>query len=76
MKTGLQHFFHPLHLWCLCGGQGIRYFRLYERWVWQPFMRCLLKEKSKDPGRGIATMPHISSLLTNPIAPPDAETFH
>ncbi|HVO85220.1 MAG TPA: hypothetical protein VMU60_12420 [Syntrophobacteria bacterium] len=47
MKRRMQHFFHPLHLWCTCGGKWIRCFRLYERWLWQPYLRGLLIENRK-----------------------------
>jgi len=43
----MQHFLHPLHLWCLCGGKGIWCFRLYEKWLWQPYLRGLLIETEK-----------------------------
>ena len=73
MKRQLQHFFHPLHLWCLCGGHGIWCFRLYERWVWQPLLRRLLTEKLTRIMH--ETPSQVSALLNRHIAPPKAKTF-
>jgi len=53
MRSQLQHYFHPLHLWCLCGGQCSWCFRLYEKWLWQPLLRNLLTEKSKREKTGL-----------------------
>jgi hypothetical protein len=39
MKTRLQHFFHPLNLWCRVGGKFTFAFRLYETYCWQPVLR-------------------------------------
>jgi hypothetical protein len=39
MKTQMQHFFHPLNLWCRVGGKFTFVFRLYETCFWQPFLR-------------------------------------
>jgi hypothetical protein len=39
MKTQMQHFFHPLNLWCRVGGKFTPVFWLYEKYVWQPFLR-------------------------------------
>jgi len=75
MKRRMQHFFHPLHLWCLCGGHGTRYFRLYERWIWQPFMRRLLTEKLRGPTSGMEITSSVSTPLRGSIAPADAKTF-
>ena len=75
MKRRLQHFFHPLHLWCLCGGHGIRYFRLYETWIWQPLVRRVLREKSRGPRSGMSTMSQVSTLLKSFIAPLGAKTL-
>lgn len=47
MKRRMQHFFHPLHLWCLCDGKWICCFRFYEKWLWQPYLRDLLIENRK-----------------------------
>ena len=47
MKRRMQHFFHPLHLWSLCGGKCIWCFRFYEKWLWQPFLRGILIENRK-----------------------------
>jgi hypothetical protein len=56
MKRRMQHFFHPLHLWCLCGGKWIWCFRFYEKWLWQPYLRGLLIENRKKRLRGIALL--------------------
>jgi hypothetical protein len=61
MKTQLQHFFNPLHLWCLFGGQCIRCFRLYEKWLWRPLLRPLLTARVKERKRGFA-IPLVPSL--------------
>ena len=42
MRTWLQHFFHPLNLWCRCGGNFTALFRLYEACCWRPLLRKLL----------------------------------
>ncbi|MGD8255178.1 MAG: hypothetical protein PVF10_14185 [Syntrophobacterales bacterium] len=39
MKTRLQHFFHPLNLWCRVGGKFTFAFRLYEMYCWRPVLR-------------------------------------
>ena len=39
MRTRLQHFLHPLNLWCRVGGKFTFAFRLYETYCWQPVLR-------------------------------------
>jgi hypothetical protein len=56
MKRELQHFFHPLHLWCLLGGHCISCFKLYEEWLWQPFLRHLFTGRPRKR-RGELTIP-------------------
>ena len=47
MKTWLQHFLHPLNLWCRVGGKFTFFFRVYETYCWQPFLRPWLGPKNK-----------------------------
>lgn len=61
MKKRLQHFLHPLHLWCLCGGQCVQCFRLYENWLWRPLLRRLLAVRPREKKRGLA-IPLVLSL--------------
>jgi hypothetical protein len=46
MKPKLQHLLHPLHLWCRVDGHARWFFRLYEKWLWQPLLRGLLSDGS------------------------------
>jgi hypothetical protein len=61
MRRELQHFFHPLHLWCLFGGQCVWCFKLYEKWLWQPLLRHLLTGRPRNRKRGLAIplVPHL-----------------
>jgi hypothetical protein len=45
MRTWLQHYFHPVSLWSRLGGQYKTLFELYERYLWQPFLRGWLNGK-------------------------------
>jgi hypothetical protein len=38
MKVKRQHILHPVNLWCRFGGHARWCFKLYERWLWQPFI--------------------------------------
>jgi len=44
MRTRLQHLFHPLNLWCRCGGNFTTLFKLYEAYCWRPLLRKLLTD--------------------------------
>jgi hypothetical protein len=48
-RAEVQHFFHPLNLWCRCGGRLTCLFRLYEVYVWETLMRRLFIRKRKSP---------------------------
>ena len=39
MRIWLQHYFHPVNLWSRLGGRYRLFFQLYERYLWQPFLR-------------------------------------
>ena len=39
MRIWLQHYFHPVNLWSRLGGRYKLFFTLYERYLWQPFLR-------------------------------------
>jgi hypothetical protein len=47
MKTWLQHSLHLLNLWRRVGGRFSFFFRIYETYCWQPFLRPWLGLKSK-----------------------------
>ncbi|PNV85787.1 MAG: hypothetical protein C0610_09995 [Desulfobacteraceae bacterium] len=53
MKSRLQHFLHPLNLWCRIGGHARWCFKLYEKWLWQPLLRELLSEDSIQTKEGV-----------------------
>ena len=45
MRIWLQHYFHPMNLWSQLGGRYRLFFKLYERYLWQPFLRHWLNGK-------------------------------
>ena len=45
MRIWLQHYFHPVNLWSRLGGRHKLLFTLYERYLWQPFLRKRLNGK-------------------------------
>lgn len=45
MRIWLQHYFHPVNLWSRLGGGYKLFFTLYERYLWQPFLRKWLNGK-------------------------------
>ena len=53
MKARLQHFLHPLNLWCRAGGHASWCFKLYENWLWQPVLRELLSDGSIQTKEGV-----------------------
>ena len=53
MKARLQHFLHPLNLWCRVGGHASWCFKLYENWLWQPLLRELLSDGSIQTKEGV-----------------------
>jgi hypothetical protein len=53
MKPKLQHLLHPLHLWCRVDGHAGWFFRLYEKWLWQPLLRGLLSDGSMQSKEGV-----------------------
>jgi len=57
MKKRLQHWLNPLHLWCLCGGQGRWCIRMYEKWFWRPVSRSLITGKQKVRLDGLSDSP-------------------
>ncbi len=46
MRIWLQHYFHPVNLWSRLGGRYRLFFQLYERYLWQPFLRKRLNGKN------------------------------
>ena len=48
MKTKLQHFLHPLNLWCRFKGSFRAVFKIYEDYCWQPFVRRWLNHRYAD----------------------------
>lgn len=53
MKAMLQHFLHPLNLWCRVGGNARWCFKFYEKWLWQPLLRELLSDGSIQKEDGV-----------------------
>jgi hypothetical protein len=53
MRDWLQHKLHPMHIWCRWGKykrDNLRYcicFKVYEKMIWQPFLRRLLRKEIK-----------------------------
>ena len=47
MRIWLQHYFHPMNLWSRLGGRYKLLFTLYERYLWQPFLRKRLNGKNE-----------------------------
>ena len=45
MRIWLQHYFHPVNLWSRLGGRYKLFFTLYERYLWQAFLRKWLNGK-------------------------------
>jgi len=45
MRIWLQHYFHPVSLWSRMGGRYKPLFKLYESYLWQPFLRSWLNGK-------------------------------
>ena len=69
MKARLQHFLHPLNLWCRVGGNASWCFKLYEKWVWQPLLRRLLSDSSIQTKKGGAKNLNISCAYCNKPLP-------
>jgi len=56
IKTKLQHSLHPLSLWSRFGGNSTNFFKLYERYLWQPLFRNWVNGGIEERSLGIDTV--------------------
>ena len=65
MRIWIQHYFHPVNLWSQLGGRYRLFFKLYERYLWQAFLRKWLNGKDVTESQPICKVETMEERKTS-----------